>query len=297
MKKLALLAAVAVVLATATTTALLATGSQASGVDCTLANRASWVWSNCNYGTTITVTGKSWTCNKALNLYGALPIRVEVYEGTTTPDMWAGSNAGKIILTNGCTEPAADYAAGKIDLIGYTDGLGWKNDQYGNGADALKYNGGVGPTSMYWTVSAQCGVLGSGAHQDGLQMQSGHDVHLVNGEIGHWDTGAATCAGAGGVTFYSQAQGHFPGPDADITGGHFVACGKGLYGGWDVDHGGGYPNGWDTGTVEDASYHTGGQLFDGTPDPGCGGITRNANPCAAGNTVTTVNLTCIGTKP
>jgi len=120
-----------------------------------------------------------------------------------------------------------------------------------------------------------------------LQMQAGSHVTLVNAEVGHWDDGLATCAGAGGSAFYSSANGHFPGPAADIVGGHFVSCAKGLYGGADTAHGGGYPLGWVTGTVTDAGFRTG----RGTDDPNCGGFST-ASPCKSGNTVTRVNLTC-----
>src|SRR5262249_7135639 len=159
---------------------------------------------------------------------------------------------------------------------------------------------------LQWTGEFECGKRGNGAHQDGLQMQAGWAVTLVNGKTGNWDTGAATCAGAGGATFYSSANGHFPScldsgctqrQAVNILGGEFIACGKGLYGGLSQDHGGHYPNGDGlTGTVQDAWYHTGGALFNGSPDPNCGGIVKNASPCNSGNTVTRVNLTCIVSK-
>lgn len=286
-KTRAAVATAAVIVATAAIVPTVILTSEGGGTDCTLANRADWQGSDCNYGTLIQLTGKSWTCNRNLALYGTLPIRVEIREGTTTPAQWTGANAGKIILSNGCTQPAADYAAGKVDLIGWTDGQGPKVDPYGNGQDALKYNGSVGPHDLIWTVEAQCGKIAPQAHQDGLQMQAGNHVTLVNGTIGNWDDGLATCAGAGGSVFYSSANGHFPGPEVNIVGGQYMTCGKGLYGGNDTAHGGGYPIGATTGAVTDAGFRTG----RGSDDPNCAGIGAT-KPCQSGNTVVRVNLTC-----
>lgn len=305
MKGVGLLAIVAAAAAVFTGTS--ATASTA----CRVSNWTAWgtnysqpggAGANCAYGTTLTFTNKSFVCNQPLSQYGTLPLRVIVNEAT--PGGWGNANAGKIILSDNCT---GDGNPDTVDLIVYAPGLGLKLDPYGNLQDAVKYNGSAGPHDIQWTGEFQCGKIGSGAHQDGLQMQSGWNMTLVNGKSGNWDTGAATCAGAGGATFYSSANGHFPScvngdcskrAPVNILGGEFISCGKGLFGGNDTKHHGGYPVGDGlTGTVTGASYHTGGALFNGSLDPNCGAIVKNATPCNSGNTVTRVTLTCTASKP
>jgi hypothetical protein len=260
----------------------------ANSTRCLVSNRAAWgvnydqpggAGANCSYGTTLTFTNTSFVCTKPLAQYGTLPLRVIVR--ATGP--WSGATAGAMILSSGCS---GDNNPDTIDLIVYVDMKGAVLDQWGNGQDAAKYNG-TGPKDLEWTGEFQCGHEAPGAHQDALQMQAtGGNVSLVNGKTGFWNTGMATCLGAGGAIFYSSANGHFPAPPTNVLGGQYIACGKGLYGGNDVNHGGGYPV-QNTGRVDGASFRAGRK--DGS-DPNCGASKSGGTPLAGGDTLTMTNL-------
>jgi acetyl esterase/lipase len=290
------LAAVAMVLlASSASGSMSATGSSKSAT-CKVSNSASWgtgysqeggAGANCSFGTSLKLVNRSFVCNKPLARYGTLPLRVEVL---ATGPWTSGANAGAIILSSGCS---GDGDSDTIDLIVNVPMKGGKLDPWGNGADAVKYNGFPGPHDLQWTGEFQCGHQDIGAHQDALQMQSGTNVSLVNGKTGY-PSGLATCWGAGGAIFYSSANGHFPSCatlacdvrfPVDVVGGIYVACHRSLTGG-----GTAYPP-WHTGTVRDAAFRTG-----RATDPNCGG-SRGGNPCLAGVTLTTINLNCTGPIP
>jgi len=284
MKALGLLAAAAAA------AAFLASASAPASTTCLVSNRTAWgtnysqpggAGANCAYGTALTYTNTSFFCNKPLASYGKLPLKVTVIANGP----WAKQNAGAIILSDGCT---GDSNSDTIDLILDDEMKGAVLDKWGNGQDAVKYNGTTGPNNVQWTGEFQCGHVSPGAHQDALQMQAGQGNALVNGKTGNWNNGTSTCLGAGGATFYSSANKHFPGPPTSIYGGQFVTCNHGLYGGKDINHGGGYPV-QNTGTVNGASFRTGRK--DGT-DTNCGSGGGGGMPCAAGNTLTTTSLTC-----
>jgi hypothetical protein len=277
-----------------------ATGAHQQTI-CLVSNAASWgtgygqpggAGANCSYGSTLTLTNQTFDCRKPLATYGRLPLRVVV--NATGP--WASrANAGAVLLGTGC---AGDGNSDTVDLIVNIPMKGALLDPFGPGADAIKYNGFPGPHDIQWTGEFQCGKKNPGAHQDGLQMQSGMNMTLVNGKTG-FPNGKATCQGAGGAVFYSSANGHFPSCatlacdvrfPVDVVGGIYVACGKGLTGGYAVNRGGGYPVG-STGTVRDAAFRTA-----ASADPNCtnrGG----GSPCTGGSTLTKINLNCAGPIP
>jgi len=206
MKALGLLAVVAAA------AAFFAGASAPASTTCLVSNRTAWgtnysqpggAGANCAYGSALTYTNTSFFCNRPLASYGKLPLKVTVIANGP----WAKQNAGAIILSDGCT---GDSNSDTIDLIVDDEMKGAVLDKWGNGQDAVKYNGSAGPNNVQWTGEFQCGHQSPGAHQDALQMQAGQGNALVNGKTGNWTAGTSTCLGAGGATFYSSANKHFP---------------------------------------------------------------------------------------
>ena len=115
----------------------------------------------------------------------------------------------------------------------------------------------------------QCGPLapGSQAHQDVWQFQGGNanaGLAIVNGVSGDWNTGTATCIGAGGATFWSNTN------DIDILGGRYVTCNHGFLGGGQQASGN---------IVDGVGYRTGRvESVAGGGDPRCQGYFAS-NPC------------------
>ena len=108
---------------------------------------------------------------------------------------------------------------------------------YGLQRDAFKLTGNTGPANIQLTTgdgAIDCGPReGSDssqvAHQDAIQVQSGHAVGFYGVTVGDWDGQRATCWGAGGAFFLSSAGGH-SGQGITIDGMRAIACNHGLNG-------------------------------------------------------------------
>nr|HMR11562.1 hypothetical protein [Polyangiaceae bacterium] len=149
---------------------------------------------------------------------------------------------------------------------------------FGVGDDAVKVKLMAGySASIQLTGKADCGPVGPGAHQDGVQLQGGRDISFVDFVIGDYDSGLSTCIGGGGAFYYSSANGNYP-QNTNVVRGKFIACNHSLF-----------TTGQATGAVTGTSFRSG--RTDGT-DPVCTGFAAS-NPCllnAAG--VTSTGLTC-----
>ena len=142
-------------------------------------------------------THSFWDCTQPITSYGnhTLPLTVHVIVANT-------STYGAALDT-GCV---GDGNPSTVDLIldvkGNAAGIG-SND------DALKVRG-----ASNLTVSGHidCGLRAPGAHQDGVQVQHGHNVLFEGLTTGNHATGTPTCNGSGGAFFVSAVGG-----DAEVT--------------------------------------------------------------------------------
>ena len=145
-------------------------------------------------GSSIT-THSFWDCTAPVASYGALPLTVHVIVPNT-------STFGAA-LDSGCT---GDGNPNTVDLI---------LDVQGNGADigpnddALKVRGAA---SLEVSGHVDCGARAAGAHQDGVQVQRGHDVTFEGLTTGSRADGSWTCNGSGGAFFVSAVGG-----DSEVT--------------------------------------------------------------------------------
>jgi hypothetical protein len=121
-------------------------------------------------------------------------------------------------LGTGCT---GDSNSSSIDLILDVRGNGQTR---GAGDDAIRVTNALpGARNLQITGKANCGKKQGGAHQDGIQAIGGTDITFADFEIGDYDSGYATCQGAGGAVFYSSADANSP-KNMRIVRGKFIAC-------------------------------------------------------------------------
>jgi hypothetical protein len=143
-------------------------------------------------GTTIVVNGQ-WVCDRPLQQYGALPIRVTA---TLSNDASLSlARPGAVRLEDGCTAGGRDMVP---DLILDIRGNG---DNVGSHADGLIL---IGAHDMDIGGHVECGRVRNGAHQDGVQMNRAFRLNFVGFTSGDWANQSATCHGAGGVWYTSQ---------------------------------------------------------------------------------------------
>jgi hypothetical protein len=203
---------------------------------------------------TLNFTDTQFTCDRPLNLYGPLPLRVVL---DYTPGRTYSGN-GAVDLITGC---AGDGNPSTIDLIVDVRGDG---RTYGPGEDAVKVRLGAGYNAgIQVTGRANCGPRAGAAHQDGIQLQGGRDITFVDFTIGDYDNGLSTCQGAGGALFYSGASGNQP-ENIHIVRGRYIGCNHALHAG-----------GSGSGTVTGAMFRSG--RTDGS-DPNCVGY-HASPPC------------------
>jgi chitodextrinase len=218
-------------------------------------------------GTTLTFTDTFWRCTRPIREYAenGLPLRVVMlYTRNYVPP----TGAGAVQLGAGCVgdgTPATDLV---LDIRG--DGR-----TYGPGDDAIRImNSRPGASNLEIEGRADCGQKVGSAHQDGIQVLGGTNVTFRNFEIGDYDSGLATCQGAGGAFFYSLSS-----TNTRVEGGKYIACNHSLF----------------TGT---AGGHVTGAMFrsgrtDGT-DPVCTGYAAS-DPCTGpqwGSGITVAGATC-----
>lgn len=236
--------------------------------DCTVSNRSEWAWTECDYGTLITVTEEEWVCNQPLANFGPLPIKVVVQ----ADESYSG-NGGE--LNNACDGVAGD----DINLIIEIQGNGALG-AFGPSDDAFKFKplGQEGPANIRMTGSINCGprIIGE-EHSDAFQNQAllGTPMKMVNMVSGDYDGGLSTCQGAGGVIFWSEDG------NIDILGGKFIGCNHSLNGG-----AGSPPHGAGS-TVTDASFRSG-RNNDG--DPNCD--FSGSPPCEHTTGMTLTDVVC-----
>jgi hypothetical protein len=186
-----------------------------SRTDCATTNYTTWTWEQCKPGTTIVVTNRPWHCNRPLESYGSLPIKVV----SISTAAWDDGTA--VSVNSGCNGSPGEA----VNLIVDIRGSG-PHSSAGSGHDAFKTR--VNPTNLRITGSLQCGRREPGAHQDALQIQGGTNIAFVNVEGGgDYDAGRSTCQGAGGGPFYSLNQI----TNIDVIGGKWIACNHALNGG------------------------------------------------------------------
>jgi hypothetical protein len=143
-------------------------------------------------GTTIVVNGQ-WICDRPLQQYGPLPIRVT---STLSNDASLNLNRqGGVRLEENCTAGGRDMVP---DLILDIRGNG---DTVGSHADGLVL---IGAHDMDIGGHVECGRVRDGAHQDGVQMNRAFRLNFIGFTSGNWATQTATCHGAGGVWYTSQ---------------------------------------------------------------------------------------------
>ena len=156
------------------------------------------VTTGCTPRTTLSFTDETWTCSRPLARYGKLPIKVIA---TFTNNL---TRFG-VRLDPGCT---GDRDPSTIDLILDVRGDG---QTYGTADDAIRItNASPGASNIQITGHADCGKKQSAFHQDGIHAIGGTNITFVDFTIGDWNTGVATCQGAGGAVFYSGATGVAP---------------------------------------------------------------------------------------
>jgi hypothetical protein len=230
-------------------------------VTCSTTNYTAWTWEQCKVGTTITVTNRSWHCNRPLSSYGPLPIKV-VSIATAAWD-----DAGAVTVDAGCTGSTGTDINLIVDIRG--DG---PRSSAGNGQDAFKTR--QTPQNLRITGSIHCGRRVPTAHQDAIQIQGGTNITFVNVEAGgDYDAGTSTCQGAGGGPFYSLNQI----TNVDVLGGKYISCNHALNG----NHAGPAGNG-----VTDAKFRSG-----RSSDPNCASFAPSP-PCINTSDLTLHNLTC-----
>jgi hypothetical protein len=125
-------------------------------------------------------------------------------------------------LSPGCE---GDGKPGTIDLVVEIEGDGRTR---GFADDAFKVKSSLDPHGgIQVTARLDCGPAPQGVHQDGIQLQGGKGIGFYDVEIGDWEKGTATCQGAGGGFFISQA---WTGVATDIVVErmHSVTCNHGL---------------------------------------------------------------------
>ena len=237
----------------------------ASG-SCSIANT-----SGCAARSTLNYTNATWTCDRPLSSYGALPLRV-VLDYTNN-----GTSFGAR-LDAGCT---GDGNASTIDLILDIRGDGRTR---GPSEDAIRImNHSPGARDIQITGRADCGPRRGGAHQDGIQAIGGTNITFVDFVIGNYDAGVATCQGAGGIVFYSGDGGTRP-QNLQIIRGSYIGCNHAL-------GNGNPPN--STGAARDARFRTGrivaqqGICVDENGNP-----YHSSPPCITPSNFTRANLTC-----
>jgi hypothetical protein len=164
--------------------------------------------------TAITLTDQTWTCNKALSLYGPLPIQVTI--NYTAPNLVEFG----AFLGGGCLGTGN---SGSPQLILNINGDGVK----GVFGDLIRIANTANVGNMVIGGSGDCGIPRQGNHQDGIQAIGGHDITFLDFEQGQNGTdGMPSCQGAGGGIFYSSAQ-NIP-VNMQILGGHYKACNTGI---------------------------------------------------------------------
>ena len=224
---------------------------------CLVSNATSWQPESCPAGTNIEVTNQTWSCNRPLSQYGPLPIKVTV-RATTSYDA-----AGAITLDSGCQ---GDSNSDTVDLIGIIEGDGARGTR-GVGQDAFKTR--QSPQNVQVTGRFECGPQAPNAHQDMVQFQGGTNITLVNVTSGNWNTGRATCQGAGGIIYTNG------GTNINIVNSYFVGCNHGIIGGNAAQN-----------EIRNSGSRSG--RTDGS-DPNCVGFSASP-PCSTGATY--VNVIC-----
>jgi hypothetical protein len=171
--------------------------------------------SGCVPGTTMSFTNKHWVCSSPISSYGKLPVKVVL---DFTVNYVPPQGSGVVQLSNGCT---GDADANSIDLILDVRGNGQTR---GAGDDAIRVTyHSPGARNLQITGKANCGKKQGDRHQDGIQALGGTDITFAAFEIGDYDSGYATCQGAGGAVFYSSANATSP-KRMRIVRGKFIAC-------------------------------------------------------------------------
>lgn len=227
--------------------------------------------SGCAPGSTLGYTNQTWTCDRPLSSYGALPVKV-VLDFTNNNTMFGAR------LNAGCT---GDSNPATIDLILDVRGNGQTR---GTGDDAVRImNESPGAHDIQITGRADCGKRQSGAHQDGIHAIGGTNITFVDFTIGDYDGGVATCMGAGGVVFYSGDGGTQP-RNMQIIRGSYIGCNHALLNG-------NPPN--STGSVRDARFRTGRIVVSQGICVDANGSPYNSSPpCIMPSNFARSNLTC-----
>jgi hypothetical protein len=234
---------------------------------CTVASTA-----GCVPGTTLTLQNQTWTCTRALSSYGTLPLKIVLnYTNNST-------NFG-VRLDAGC---AGDANSSTVDLILDIRGNG---QTYGIGEDAIRITAdSPGASNIQITGHADCGRRTGSAHQDGIQALGGTNITFVDFSIGDYDGGVSTCQGAGGIVFYSNANGNSP-RNMQIVRGKYIGCNHSLLDGTAPS----------SGSVTGASFRSGRwNMTTGLCiDPQDGQPYSASPPCLTANgSVTESGLTC-----
>ena len=164
--------------------------------------------------TAITVTDDDWICNKALSLYGPLPIMVTI--NYTAPNLVEfGAFLGGGCLGTGNTGPP--------QLILNINGDGTK----GVFGDLIRVANTANVGNMVIGGYGDCGIPRQFNHADGTQSIGGHDITFLDFELGqNGADGMPSCQGAGGAIFFSSAQ--YITTNLQIIGEHYAACNTGV---------------------------------------------------------------------
>ena len=233
------------------------------------------VTTGCTPRTTLSFTDETWTCSRPLARYGKLPIKVIA---TFTNNL---TRFG-VRLDPGCT---GDRDPSTIDLILDVRGDG---QTYGTADDAIRItNASPGASNIQITGHADCGKKQSAFHQDGIHAIGGTNITFVDFTIGDWNTGVATCQGAGGAVFYSGATGVAP-RNMTVIRGRYITCNHGLLDGHGLATS-------PTGSVGSAGFRTGrsDRATGLCIDEATGRPYVASRPCITTNRlVTERNLTC-----
>ena len=168
-------------------------------------------------GTVLTFTDQVWTCTQPLSAYGPLPVTVILDYTRNFADV--GARIG-----SGCR---GDFDPATIDLILDVRGDGVT---FGPMNDAVRVMNYTSPNQGL-TISgkANCGKNEQPAnfHQDGIHAIGGNGIDFVDFALGDYDSGFATCHGAGGAFFYSGSGSVVP-VNVRVLGGSYIACHVGL---------------------------------------------------------------------
>jgi hypothetical protein len=232
-----------------------------------------------------------WICNTTLtaeNQSGAtitgsgFPVRVDInFNAGTTLERDGAS------IEPGCLGDTDADCATSIDLILEIEGNGVDT---GFSADAVKQKLAGTPTcGIQITGTVNCGPPPTGAHPDGIQAQGLSNVSWVDFEVADYDSGEATCQGAGGAFFYSSA-GANAATNTHVIRGKYIACNTSFQDG---------DSGINTGSVNGALFRGGrteSAATGGTPAcegyPGTTACAEFPSPGFNNPDVTKTNIDC-----